>query len=356
VGTRRSFGTKRYGPRFSSVKRGVATPWFDTGVDGRVVTRGDVEGALGRIRARVRTTPILALERGALGVNGRLTLKLEVLQHTGSFKTRGAFNRMLASKVGEAGVIAASGGNFGLAVAYAARELGHRAEIFVPDTSPEVKARRIREQGAEVRVVPGYYDDALEASRIRAAESGALVMHAYDQPEIVAGQGTIGAELSEQVPDAHTVLVAIGGGGLIAGIAAWYEGRTRVIGVEPERCPTMTEALAAGRPVPVEVGGRAADSLGARQAGEIAFAVASRFVERVVLVSDDSIAEAQRRLWEELRVVAEPGGAAALAALLMGAHRPEPDERVVVLVCGANTDPGSVEGAADAASEPAPKG
>jgi threonine dehydratase len=283
----------------------------------------DIDAARVRIGDRVRRTPILEMEAGAFGTQGRLTLKLELLQHTGSFKPRGAFNRMLASQVTEAGVIAASGGNFGLAVAYAARELGHRAEVFVPETSPSMKARRIAEQGAEVRVIPGYYDEALAASAERAAETGALVMHAFDQPEVVAGQGTIGAELSEQVPDADTVLVAIGGGGLIGGIAAWYEGRTRVVGIEPDQCPTMSEALRAGRPVPVEVGGLAADSLGTRRAGEIAHAIASRFVEHVLLI-------------------AEPGGAAALAAITSGRYRPDPEERVVVLVCGGNTDPASL--------------
>jgi threonine dehydratase len=275
-------------------------------------------------------------------MRGRLSLKLELLQHTGSFKPRGAFNKMLASRVPGAGVIAASGGNFGLAVAYAARELGHRAEIFVPETSPTVKARRIRDQGAQVRIVPGFYDEALEASRARARETGALAMHAFDQPEVVTGQGTIGAELSEQCPDADTVLVAVGGGGLIGGIAAWYEGRTRMVGVEPDRCPTLSEALRSGGPVAVDVGGYAADSLGARRAGEIAHTIAARYVDHVVQVSDDAILEAQRVLWERVRLLAEPGGAAAFAALLAGAYRPEPDERVVVLVCGANTDPGSV--------------
>jgi threonine dehydratase len=307
-------------------------------VDGPLVLPADVEAARERIAGRVRRTPVLDLEPGAFGLPGTLTLKLELLQHTGSFKPRGAFNRMLSAQVPEAGVLAASGGNFGLAVAYAARELGHRAEIFVPETSPPIKARRIAAQGADVRLVPGYYDDALAASRDRAAESGALVMHAFDQREVVAGQGTIGAELSEQAPSADTLLVAVGGGGLIGGIAAWYEGRTRVVGVEPDRCPTMSEALRAGRPIPVEVGGYAADSLGARQAGEFPFAVASRFVEHVLLVTDDAIRDAQRGLWEHTRLVAEPGGAAAFAALLSGRYRPDRDEHVVVLVCGANTE------------------
>lgn len=304
-----------------------------------MVTPDDVEAARARIDGRIRRTPVLELEPGAFGSSGRVVLKLEQLQHTGSFKARGAFNRMLAADVPEAGVIAASGGNFGLAVAYAARELGHRAEIFVPETSPPVKARRIEEQGAEVHVIPGYVDEAMHAMRGRAEETGALVMHPYDQVGVVAGQGTIGAELTEQVPGADTVLVAVGGGGLIAGIAAWYEGRTRVVGVEPDQCPSLSEALRAGRPIPVEVGGIAADSLGPKMAGEIALSIASRFVEHVLLVTDEAIQEAQRRLWEELRIVAEPGGAAALAALTSGRYRPDPDERVVVLVCGANMDP-----------------
>jgi threonine dehydratase len=285
---------------------------------------------------------VLELEPGAFGVDARLTLKLELLQHTGSFKPRGAFNRMLAAEVPEAGVIAASGGNFGLAVAYAARELGHRAEIFVPETSPSIKARRIAEHGAEVRVVPGYYADAQAASDARAAETGALRMHPFDQPEVVAGGGTVGAEISEQAPDAETVLVAVGGGGLIGGIAAWFEGRTRVVGVEPDLCPSMSEALRVGRPVDVDVGGIAADSLGPRRCGEIAHAIAARHVEHVLLVTDEAIAQAQRALWEHVRVVAEPGGATALAAVLSGRYRPDPGERVIVLVCGGNTDPGSL--------------
>ena len=298
----------------------------------------DIAAARDRIRSQVRRTPVLELEPGTFGVPGRLTLKLELLQHTGSFKPRGAFNKMLSSDVPESGVIAASGGNFGLAVAYAAHTLGHRAEVFVPSNSPKLKAERIRSLGADVTVADGFYDEALEASRGRAAETGALVMHAFDQPEVVAGQGTIGLELSEQVPGIDTVLVAIGGGGLIGGIGAWYEGRTRVVGVEPETSTCMTSALEAGEPVDVTYGGYASDSLGCRRAGEIAFAVVSKFVERVVLVSADAIRDAQRRLWNEVRVFAEPGGATSLAALLSGAYVPLPDEHVVAVVCGANGD------------------
>ncbi|MGZ4155186.1 MAG: threonine/serine dehydratase [Actinomycetota bacterium] len=307
-----------------------------------VVDREAVLAARERIGGRVRRTPVLEPGPGAFGLDTPVVLKLELLQHTGSFKPRGAFNRMLAAEVPASGVIAASGGNFGLGVAYAARELGHAAEVFVPETSPPVKAERIRAQGAEVRLIPGYYADALEACERRAAEAGALFMHAYDQPEVVAGQGTIGAELSEQVPDADTILVAVGGGGLIGGIAAWFASDVRVIGVEPAACPTLTDALAAGKPVDAPVGGVAADSLGPRRAGVIATEIAKKHVDHVVLVPDEAIVEAQRRLWNDARVIAEPGGAAALAALVSGGYRSDAGERVVVLVCGANTDPASV--------------
>jgi threonine dehydratase len=317
---------------------------LDALMDQHLIGRSDIEAANGRIRPYVRRTPVLELGPGAFDLACRVTLKLELTQHTGSFKPRGAFNKLLASGVPDSGVIAASGGHFGLAVAHAARTLGHRAEIFVPSSSPEVKAERIRALGAEVTVVDGYYDEALDASRGRAEESGALVMHAYDQPEVIAGQGTVGAELADQVPDADTVLVAIGGGGLIGGIGAWYEGRTRVIGVEPETSTCMTSAIVAGGPVDVTYGGYAADSLGTRRAGEIAFEIVSRYVEGIVLVSDDAIREAQRRLWNEIRVFAEPGGAAALSALLSGVYVAEPEEHLVVLVCGANGDLSVVSG------------
>lgn len=290
----------------------------------------------------MRVTPVLQLGPGAFGLDGPITLKLELLQHTGSFKPRGAFSKMLASDVPQAGVIAASGGNFGLAVAYAARSLGHRAEIFVPDTSPTAKIDRVREQGATVHVIPGYYHDASSAAHERAAASGALWMHPFDQLEVVAGGGTVGMEIAQQVPDADTVLVAIGGGGLIGGVGAWFRGDVRVVGVEPEACPTMNAALAAGEPVDVAVSGVAADSLGSRRVGAIPFDIARAFVDRVVLVTDDAIRHAQRQLWRDVHVVAEPGGAASLAALLSGAYRPEPQERVVVLLCGANADPSSV--------------
>jgi threonine dehydratase len=304
------------------------------------VGRADVEAAAIRIADRIRHTPVIELEPGAFGVPGRIILKLELLQHTGSFKARGAFNKMLASDVGDAGVIAASGGNFGLAVAFAARELGHRAEIFVPDSSPPVKADRIRDQGADVRVVPGYFAEAYAAMTERAATTGAILMHPYDQPEVVAGQGTIGAELSEQAPGADTVLAAVGGGGRGAGLAAGYDGDARVVAVEPAACPSMQVALETGHPVQVEVGGVAADSLGPARLGDIAFEITKRLVDGPIVVTDDDIIGAQRALWQRTRMVAEPGGATALAALLSGGYRPESGEQVVVLVCGANADLG----------------
>ena len=307
-----------------------------------VVERADMRAARERIAPFVRRTPILETGAGAFGVETPLTLKLEQLQHTGSFKLRGAFNKMLTSDVPEVGVIAASGGNFGFAVAYAARSLGHPAEIFFPDTSPVAKLDRIRGEGADVRIVPGYFHEAWSAASERQEATGALAMHPFDQPEVVAGAGTIGMELADQVDGVDTVLGAIGGGGLIAGIASWFRGDARVVGVEPERCPSMHAALAAGEPVDVEVGGVAADSLGPRRVGRIAFEAVRRWVDPVVLVPDDAIREAQRYLWRDAHLVAEPGGATALAALVCGAYRPSPGERVVVLVSGANADPASV--------------
>jgi threonine dehydratase len=307
----------------------------------RPVTVGpdDVRAAAERIAGRVRLTPVIELSE----MHGAsVVAKLELLQHTGSFKPRGAFNKLLSSEVPPAGVIAASGGNFGLAVAYAARETGHRAEIFVPSTSPEAKVAKVREQGATVHVVEGYYAEAQAALGVRHEETGALLMHPFDQPEVIAGQGTIGVELDEQIPDLDTVLVAVGGGGLIAGIAAWFERRVRVVGVEPVRCATMTAALAAGEPVVGEVGGVAADSLGSARVGDHVFPIVRDQVDRVVLVEDDAIREAQRALWEDVHVIAEPGGAAAFAALRSGAYQAKNDERVCVLVSGGNCDPATV--------------
>lgn len=304
----------------------------------------EIIAAHARIAAHVRRTPVLDVDDAVLGLP--VALKLELLQHTGSFKPRGAFHRALTADVPAAGLIAASGGNHGLAVAHVATRLGLRAEIFVPEASPAVKVDRLRSFGSDVAVtVTGaLYADAHEASMRRAAETGALVVHPYDQPEVIAGQGTMARELDEQVPDLDTVVVAVGGGGLVAGVACWFAGRVRVVAVEPETSCALAAAMAAGGPVDVSVSGVAADSLGARRVGDLAHAAAVAGVDRVVTVPDDAIVAAQRRLWHEVRLVVEPGGAAAAAAVLSGAFRPEPGERVAVVVCGANTDPGSVTG------------
>ncbi|HSL59092.1 MAG TPA: threonine/serine dehydratase [Acidimicrobiales bacterium] len=306
------------------------------------VSPADIVAAHERITAHVRRTPVLDVDAATLGVP--VALKLELLQHTGSFKPRGAFNRALTADVPAAGLIAASGGNHGLAVAHVATRLGLRAEIFVPEASPAVKVDRLRSFGPHVAVtVTGaLYADAHEASMRRAAETGALVVHPYDQPEVLAGQGTTARELDEQVPGIDTVLVAVGGGGLAAGVACWFAGRVRVVAVEPERSCALAAAMAAGGPVDVDVSGVASDSLGARRVGELAYAAAVAGIDRVVTVADADIVATQRRLWDEVRLVVEAGGAAAAAAVLSGAYVPEPDERVAVVVCGANTDPASV--------------
>ena len=279
----------------------------------------------------------MRLEPVALGLGAHLTLKLELFQHTGSFKPRGTFNRLLLAEIPEAGVITASGGNHGQALAHAARVLGIRAEIFVPAGSPPLKAERIRAQGVDVTVTGEYYDDAMEACLQRAATTGALLIHPYDHPHTVAGAATLGMELMGQAPDLDTVLVAAGGGGLAAGVAVWYQGDIRVITVEPESCASWASARAAGTPVEVEVGGIAADSLGARRIGEVPFEAGNRFVADSVLVPDEAILKAQWLLWDGLRILAEPGGAASLAALVSGRYAPEDGERVGVIVCGGNT-------------------
>jgi threonine dehydratase len=302
-----------------------------------MVSRQDIETAASRVEEYVRRTPTMRLEPGSLGLAGDLTLKLELFQHTGSFKPRGAFNRLLLAEVPQAGVITASGGNHGHALAHVARVLGLRAEVFVPAGSPPLKAERIRAQGAEVIVTGEYYDDAMDACLERAAETGALLVHAYDHPHTVTGAGTLGRELMEQAPDLDTILVAAGGGGLAAGIAAWYRGEIRVIVVEPERCPSWASARAAGTPVEVTVGGIAADSLGARRIGKVPFEVANRFVADCTLVPDEAILRAQWLLWDGLRILAEPGGAASLAALVAGVYEPQEGERIGVVVCGGNT-------------------
>ncbi|MDX6295452.1 MAG: threonine dehydratase [Kribbellaceae bacterium] len=300
------------------------------------VTRQDIELAAERIAGRIRRTPVLQ-------VLPTLTFKLELLQHVGSFKPRGAFNRLLAAKEEGAlsgqGVVAASGGNAGLAVAYAARELGVPARIFVPETAPAAKIARLRTLDADVMQVGSEYAEAYAAAVVACEESDALLVHAYDQPEIVAGQGTLGLELEEQLAGFDTVLVAVGGGGLIGGIATAVGDQARVVGVEPELAPTLHRAIEAGQPVDVQVGGIAADSLGARRLGSLAYqAVVAQGVQSL-LVDEDAIIAARQELWQDYRLAVEHGGATAHAALLSGAYRPEPEERVVVVLCGANTTP-----------------
>jgi threonine dehydratase len=300
--------------------------------------RAAIAETAARIRSYVRTTPTMEIDAADFGLApATLVFKLEAFQHAGSFKTRGAFANLLTRKIPAAGVVAASGGNHGAAVAYAARRLGVPARIFVPTVSSPAKIRRIRDYGAELVVTGDRYADALAASEAWTAQSGALPVHAYDQLETLLGQGTIGLELTAQSPALDSLLVAVGGGGLIGGIAAWYGRSVKVIGVEPEGAPTLTRALAAGRPVDAETGSIAADSLAPRRVGELMFPIARAAVDRVVLVSDDDIRRAQQALWTSVRVVAEPGAAAPLAALLGGGYVPATGERVGVLVSGANT-------------------
>lgn len=307
-----------------------------------MVSRKEIQEAYSRIGTHIRRTPVLELEEGALGNGARAVLKLELMQQAGSFKLRGAFNCVLSSQVPEAGIIAASGGNHGAAVACVARHLGHRAEIFVPVISSPAKVDRLRQFGAQINITGKNYAEALTASRERQAQTGALSVHAYDDPRTVAGAGTAGLEFEEQAPGLDTVLIAVGGGGLISGMATWFENRVRVIGVEPAASPTLAKTLEAGRPIDVETGGLAADSLGATRIGDVNFPLIQRYVERVVLVTDDQIREAQRFLWKNARVAAEPGGAAATAALLSGAYQAKPGERIGVMVSGGNVDLGSI--------------
>jgi threonine dehydratase len=290
------------------------------------------------IRPHIRRTPIVEIDGADCGLNSMpIALKLEQLQHSGSFKARGAFANLLMREVPKAGVVAASGGNHGAAVAYAAHKLHVPAKIFVPSIASPAKIQRIRDYGADLVVGGDRYADALAASEIWAAQTNALPIHAFDQAETLLGQGTLGLELEQQAPDLDTVLVAVGGGGLIAGIAAWYAGSVAVIGVEPEASPTLAKALEAGQPVDAETGGIAADSLAPRRVGEQVFPIAKRHVPRVVLVTDAAIRNAQDTLWRIARIVAEPGGAAAFAALLSGRYQPRSGERVGVIVSGANT-------------------
>jgi threonine dehydratase len=266
----------------------------------------------------------------------QIAFKLDTLQPTGTFKVRGAFNRLLAESTPPERVVAASGGNFAKAIAHAARRLGSAADLFVPDTSPREKLDALAAYGATIHVIPGMYPDALEASIEFAGKTGAVFAHAYDQPEVVAGAGTVAMEVEAQIPDVDTVFIAVGGGGLIAGVSSWFRSRVKVVGVETEGTPTLHEAMRHGQPVEVELSGIAISSLGARTIGTIAWEAARQWVADSLLVSDEAVVAAQRWLWEELRIVAEPGSAAAIAPLVTGDYRPAPNERIVVVVCGAN--------------------
>jgi threonine dehydratase len=290
------------------------------------------------IAPHIRRTPVIEVDGADFSIPvARLVLKLESLQHAGSFKARGAFTNLLTRTVPRAGVVAASGGNHGAAVAFAAMKRHVPAKIFVPTVASSAKIQQINEYGAELVIGGERYADALAASEIWVKESGAMPIHAFDQPETMLGQATVGLELEAQAGELTTLMVAVGGGGLISGVAAWYAGRIKIVGVEPTEAPTLTRALEAGRPVDAEAGGIAADSLAPRRVGELVFPIAQRYVNQTVLVSDDAIKDAQRQLWKMLRVVAEPGGAAALAALTSGQYVPAPGERVGVLICGGNT-------------------
>jgi threonine dehydratase len=295
-----------------------------------MVDRDRIEKAEQAIRPYIRRTPVVAL-------NGQVTLKLELMQHAGSFKARGAFTNLLLRKVSSNGVVAASGGNHGAAVAYAAMTLGIPARIFVPRISSQAKIDRIKTYGAELVVGGDFYGDALAASEDWVRQSGAMAVHAFDQEETLMGTGTLGLELEQQAPDLDTVLIAVGGGGLLAGAAAWYANGVKVIGVEPEGAPTLTRAIEAGKPVDAPTGSVAADSLSPKRVGELVFPLVQAYVAEVLLVTDQAITRAQDELWDRVRVVAEPGGAAAFAALVSGVYQPQPGERVAIVVSGGNT-------------------
>lgn len=303
------------------------------------IGRQEIAETAARIAPYIRRTPVITVDAGDFGITAQpLQFKLELLQHSGSFKARGAFANLLMRDVPTSGVVAASGGNHGAAVAFAAMKLGVSATIFVPGIAAPAKIQRIQDYGAELVIVGERYAEALAASERRVAETGALAVHAFDQPETLLGQGTVGMEFEEQAPDLDTLLIAVGGGGLIGGVAAWYRGSLKLVGVEPSAAPTLYRALEAGTPIDAPTGGIAADSLAPLRVGDLMFPLAQRYIPEVILVEDDDIRATQKALWRQLRLVAEPGGAAALAALLSGAYVPQHDERVGVLLCGGNAD------------------
>ncbi len=308
-----------------------------------IIDRDTIRAAALRIAADVHQTPLWRLRGAAFGIDcAEVWLKLEHLQVGGSFKARGMFNRMRAQPLPAAGVVVASGGNAGIAVATAARAMGVPCEVFLPEVASAAKRAALAALGAQVVIAGPVYDDALAACLQRQASSGALLMHAYDQPEVVAGAGTLGAEIEAQAGVPDRVLVSVGGGGLVAGIASWFAGRARVEALEPELAPTLHAARVAGRPVDVAVSGIAADSLGARRIGSIAWGVAQRHVAAVHLLPDDAIRAAQSQLWQQFRLAVEPAAALPLAALATGAIRPAAHERVALILCGANFDPASL--------------
>lgn len=303
------------------------------------ITRTGIASTFEVIAPHIRRTPIIEIDLAEFEHPAHpVALKLEFLQHSGSFKARGAFANLLTRDIGPAGVAAASGGNHGAAVAYAAQKLGAPASIFIPDIAPQAKRQKIASYGARLVVAGERYADALAACQTYVAETGAVSVHAFEQAETMLGQGTVAAELEQQRPNIDTLLVAVGGGGLIGGIAAWYGGRVKVVAVEPEAAPTLHMALAAGHPVDAPTGGVAADSLAPKQVGSLMFPIAQQHIATSILVDDDAIRAAQSALWDRMRIVVEPGGAAAFAALLSGRYRPETGERVAVLLCGGNTD------------------
>ncbi len=303
------------------------------------LSRDRIQATERMIRPYIRRTPILEVDGSEFGLDAiKIVFKLELFQHAGSFKARGAFTNMLTREVPAAGVVAASGGNHGAAVAFAAMKLGKPATIFVPSVASQSKLDRIRGYGANLIIAGDRYAESLEASEAWTTQSRALPIHAYEGDETLLGQGTLGLELEEQDPELNSLLVAVGGGGLIGGVAAWYQNKVKVVAVEPTEAPTLHLALKAGRPVDSPAGGIAADSLAPRQVGQQMFPIAQSFVQSSLLVTDEEILDAQKRLWEATRIIAEPGGATAFAALLSGRYKPERGERVGVIVCGGNTE------------------
>jgi threonine dehydratase len=298
----------------------------------------EIKAADKRLKGHILCTPVLTIEAG-FGLSHPVEMKLEQMQHTGTFKARGAFNTLQSQDIPASGLVAASGGNHGAAVAFAAGKLGHKARIYVPEMAGPSKVALIRDAGADLQVVPGAYSDAFEQAMAYEAETGAMQIHAYDAPATVAGQGTVALEWEAQGLEADTVLIAVGGGGLIAGAMAWFDGRKRVIAVEPETSCALHAALEADGPVDVAVSGVAANALGAKRIGQICYDLAVSTGTESVLVTDEAISRAQKALWQERRQLVEPAGATALAALMSGAYVPAPGEKVAVLVCGGNIAP-----------------